>query len=159
MSRLKNTAMAVKPNIRRGFLPIRSITKPLEERGRVIMQFLLTFLWLCVIKPDKKTNQKMKQYKRDYSMLRLLMGLMFTFNGIMLLPIWDCAFSQLHTSCWACHMPEEHEGYKHIFVLSIEATYCANFCNPLPKPSTHSAETCQFFRWHSPNLPHEDGLH
>lgn len=67
-------------------------------------------------------------------MPRLLMGRMLTFNAIMLLPIWDCAFSQLPTSCWASHMSEEHEGYKNILVLIIEATYFANFCNPLPKP-------------------------
>lgn len=38
VSRLKNTAMAEKPNMRRGFLPIRSITKPwgVEKKNRII---------------------------------------------------------------------------------------------------------------------------
>lgn len=34
MSRLKNTAMAEKPNMRRGLLPIRSITKPWEKHRK-----------------------------------------------------------------------------------------------------------------------------
>lgn len=46
VSRLKNTAMEKKPNMRRGFLPIRSITKP-WRKDSIINNRVLYIIFGC----------------------------------------------------------------------------------------------------------------
>lgn len=70
VSRLKNTAMAANPNINRGFLPIRSITKPLDKkRIRKVSSFcpdLYDSIWLSSVSDENmllgssKSNLNMK---------------------------------------------------------------------------------------------------